>query len=56
MSGIDARSDPLAAAEGLLGKYATARPATALRPGTAMGARPGTAARARPGSAPPWTK
>ena len=51
MSGIDARSDPLAAAEGLLGKYATARPATAMRPGTAMGARPGTAARARPGSA-----
>lgn len=51
MSGVDARSDPLAAAEGLLGKYSTARPATAMRPGTAMGARPGTAARARPGSA-----
>ena len=51
MSGVDARSDPLAAAEGLLGKYSTERPATAMRPGTAMGARPGTAARARPGSA-----
>ena len=50
-SGVDARSDPLAAAEGLLGKYSTERPATAMRPGTAMGARPGTAARARPGSA-----
>ena len=50
-SGVDARSDPLAAAEGLLGKYSTERPATAMRPGTAMGARPGTAARTRPGSA-----